>query len=267
MDERRMGFMEHLGELRNRLVRAVLFALAAAIGCFFAAAHIINFLKFELLPPAHMKLHSFTLGEPLFQEIKVAIVCGLGLTVPYLVYQIWAFVAPGLYTHERKIVMPLILAAILFFLAGGSFCFFVVLPFAVDFLATYGAEHTEVVLQLSAFISFVLFFMLSFGLIFELPVVLYFLARVGVVRSAPLRKFRRYAILGAFVVAAILTPTPDVVNQCLMAVPIWALYELGIVGVAHVERDRAARAAAERAAEAKARAAEATVAQPGDGGT
>lgn len=257
--DRRMAFMDHIGELRTRLLRAVMGAFVCGVVAFFFADEIIELLKYELLPPAHHKLHTFTLGEAFFQEIKVAIVVGLFVSIPFMTYQLWAFVAPALYEKERKLVVPLITAAIAFFAAGAAFCFFIVLPFAVEFLVTYGAEHSTPVLQLSAFISFVLFFMLSFGAIFELPVVLFFLAKIGIVKSGPLRKIRRYAIVAFFIIAAILTPTPDVVNQTLMAAPMWALYELGILGVVHVERQRAAAEAAAKAiadAEEQAAAAE-----------
>lgn len=276
-----MAFLEHLGELRNRLVKAVVVTFVLAIVCFFFAADIINFLKAQLLPRVQtglfeegpQGLYSFTPGEQLWQELKVAIICGISMSIPVIVYQLWAFISPGLYEKERKVVVPLILAAILFFLAGVAFCFFVVLPFALTFLLSYGASHTTTLLGLSHFVSFVMFFVMAFGLIFELPVLLFFLAKVGVLTSKPLRKFRRFAILGCFIVAALLTPTPDIVNQCLMAVPMWGLYELGILGVVHVEKTRAKAAAlaaaeeeAERAAQAKTRAAQGVV-DAGEGGS
>jgi sec-independent protein translocase protein TatC len=267
MDERRMPFVEHLAELRSRLLRALLAVGVGTVLCFIFAKEIIDLLKLELLPASHYKLHTFTLGEAFFQEIKVAIIGGLFLAGPFFAYQIWAFVAPGLYERERRIVVPFALSAVGFFAAGAAFCFFVVLPFAIEFLLTYGIEHSEPVLQLAAFISFILFFLLAFGLIFELPVVLYFLAKVGVVKAAPLRRFRRYAIVAFFVIAAILTPTPDIFNQSLMAVPMWLLYELGILGVAREEKQRAAREAAARAAEAEARAEASPLVQAGEGGS
>ena len=266
-----MAFMEHIGELRKRLLRSVLAAFVCGIAAFAFASEIIDVLKFELLPPAFMQLHTFTLGEAFFQELKVAIVVGLIVSIPFVTYQLWAFIAPALYEKERAMVVPLVIAAIVFFAAGGAFCFFIVLPFAVEFLVTYGAEHSTPMLQLSAFLSFVLFFLFSFGAIFELPVVLYFLAKVGIVKSGPLRKIRRYAIVAFFIIAAILTPTPDVVNQTLMAAPMWALYELGILGVVHVERQRAAQAAADKAAEETVRREEAAarpdIIDTGEGGS
>lgn len=252
-----MPFMEHIGELRSRIMRALIAVGVGTVVCFIFASNIIDLLKLELLPASHFKLHTFTLGEAFFQEIKVAIVGGLFLSGPFFAYQIWAFIVPGLYEKEQRLVVPLAMSAVGFFAAGAAFCFFVVLPFAIEFLLTYGIEHSEPVLQLSAFISFILFFLLSFGLIFELPVILYFLAKVGVVKAAPLRRFRRYAIIASFIIAAILTPTPDIFNQSLMAIPMCLLYELGILGVAREEKQRAAREAAARAAEAATRAAEA----------
>jgi len=271
LEDRRMAFMEHIGELRTRLLRSVLAAFVCGAVAFFFAGQIIELLKWELLPPAFMKLHTFTLGEAFFQELKVAIVVGLIASIPFVTYQVWAFIAPALYEKERSIVVPLIVAAIVFFAMGACFCFFIVLPFAVDFLVSYGAEHSTPMLQLSAFLSFVLFFMFSFGAIFELPVVLYFLARIGVVKSGPLRKVRRYAIVCFFIIAAILTPTPDVMNQTLMAAPMWVLYELGILGVVRVEKQKAAQAAADKKAEEDARREEAAarpdIIDAGEGGS
>lgn len=259
-----MPFLDHIAELRTRVLRALAAVLVGTIACFFFAGEIIEQLKLELLPPAYWKLHTFALGEAFFTEIKVAIICGFILSGPLIAYQVWAFIAPALYEKEKRVVVPFVASAVGFFAAGAAFCFFVVLPFAVEFLVTYGVQHSTPVLQLSAFLSFVLLFLLTFGLVFELPVVLYFLARVGVVKSPFLKRVRRYAIVAFFIISAILTPTPDIVNQCLMAAPMVVLYELGILGVVHVERQRAAREEAERAAEAAARAAEAIV-QPGDG--
>jgi sec-independent protein translocase protein TatC len=267
MDERRMPFMEHIAELRKRILRAFLAVLVFAGVSFAYATEIIEFLKLQFMPAGYFSLHTFTLGEAFFQEIKVAIISGFFFAGPFIVYQIWAFIAPALYDKERQVVVPFMASAIGFFLAGAAFCFFIVLPFAVEFLVTYGAEHSTPVIQLSSFISFVLFFLLSFGLIFELPVVLYFLAKVGVVKSAPLRRIRRYAIVAFFVIGAILTPTPDVVNQSLMAVPMWILYELGILGVVRVEKQRAAREAADRAEAEAAREAASAIVEPGEGGS
>ena len=268
-----MAFMEHLGELRNRLVRAVIFTFITAIVCFFFAADIIEFLKLQLLPASAPNLYSFTPGEQLWQEIKVALICGISLSIPVIVYELWAFISPGLHPGERSVAVPLILAAILFFALGVGFCYLIVLPFALDFLLTYGTQHTITMLGLSHFVSFVMFFVMAFGLIFELPVLLYFLAKVGVLSSAPLRKIRRFAIVGFFIVGAILTPTPDIVNQSMMAIPMWLLYELGILGVVHVERQRAKAAALAKAKEARERAAEAKargdrgVVDAGEGGS
>jgi sec-independent protein translocase protein TatC len=269
MSERRMPFLDHVAELRRRILWAMAAVLVCAVASFAFASRIIEFLKYELLPPAFWKLHTFALGEAFFQEIKVAIIAGFFFSGPFIAYQVWAFIAPALYEKEKRVVIPFVLSAVAFFLAGAAFCFFIVLPYAVEFLVTYGVEHSTPVLQLSAFISFVMLFLLAFGLIFELPVVLYFLGKIGVAKAAPLRRFRRYAIVAAFIVAAILTPTPDIVNQLLMAVPMVVLYELGILGVAHTEKQRAAQEAAERAAEEAARAEEAAapIVSPGDGAT
>jgi len=158
-------------------------------------------------------------------------VCGILLGSPVIFQQIWRFIAPGLYQNEKRVLLPFTLVSTLCFLGGAAFGYFVVFPPAFRFLVGYSSEILEPMPAVSEYFSLALRLLIAFGVVFELPVFMVFLAKIGLVTAPFLRKYRKYAILFAFVAAAILTPTPDVVNQCLMAVPLIILYEISIVAV------------------------------------
>nr|WP_321256080.1 twin-arginine translocase subunit TatC [uncultured Pseudodesulfovibrio sp.] len=166
-------------------------------------------------------------AEAFFSHIKISIVAGLFLVSPYVFAQIWGFIAPGLYSHERKWMIPMAVISALFFTAGGLFGYFVVFPFGFEFFAGFSTEGIQFTPKLNEYLSFCLKLLFAFGFVFELPLFIFFLARMGMVSSAGLRKKRKYAILIGFVLAAVLTP-PDPFTQCLMAGPLIILYELGI---------------------------------------
>jgi sec-independent protein translocase protein TatC len=163
-------------------------------------------------------------------NIKIAFVAGFILALPVIFHQLWKFISPGLFQKEKRYVVPFIFLATGLFLAGASFCFFIVLPFAMGFLLTYKVgDFLTPMLSVGNYIDFCLKFILAFGAIFELPIAIIFLTRMGIVTPKTLAKNRKYAILLAFVAAAILTPTPDAFNQTLMAIPIIILYEMSII--------------------------------------
>jgi len=166
-------------------------------------------------------------AEAFFSHIKISIVAGLFLVSPYVFAQIWGFIAPGLYSHERKWMIPMAVISALFFTAGGLFGYFVVFPFGFEFFAGFSTEGIQFTPKLNEYLSFCLKLLFAFGFVFELPLFIFFLARMGMVSSAGLRKKRKYAILIGFVLAAVLTP-PDPFTQCLMAGPLIILYEVGI---------------------------------------
>lgn len=166
-------------------------------------------------------------AEAFFSHIKISIVAGLFLVSPYVFAQIWGFIAPGLYAHERKWMVPMAIISALFFTAGGMFGYFVVFPYGFEFFASFSTEGIQFTPKLNEYLSFCLKLLFAFGFVFELPLFIFFLARMGMVSSTTLRKKRKYAILIGFVLAAILTP-PDPFTQCLMAGPLIILYELGI---------------------------------------
>jgi sec-independent protein translocase protein TatC len=168
--------------------------------------------------------------EGFWMNMKISLVAALILALPIIFHQLWGFVAPGLHSKEKKYVVPFVLIATFLFLVGAAFCFFIVLPFAMSFLLTYKVgDFMMPMLSVGQYVDFCLKFVLAFGAVFELPVIIVFFTRMGFVTTQTLAKNRRYAVLIAFVVAAILTPTPDVFNQTLMAVPMIVLYEVGIL--------------------------------------
>ena len=176
--------------------------------------------------------------------MKVAFVAGVFVACPFLFYQIWAFIAPGLYEEEKKYIIPLALSSALFFILGGVFCYFGVFPFAFEFFMSYSTDNIVAMLSIDEYLSFALKMVLAFGLIFEMPLFSFFLARMGLITAQKMREVRKYAILAIFVVAAILTP-PDVFSQLMMAGPMIVLYEVSIwvavlVGKKKAEREKAA---------------------------
>jgi sec-independent protein translocase protein TatC len=183
-------------------------------------------------------------AEALWQNVKVAGLFAIVLAAPYILHEIWRFVVPGLHAQERRFVGPFVgLSAVAFF-AGVSFSYFFVLPFALNFLISYGVNAGFIPqLSIAQYVGFALWFLLIFGLVFEVPLVITLMAKLGWVDAPFLRRYRKWALLGSFIVAAILTPTPDPFNQCLMALPMYVLYEVGIVSASVFNRKHAAPAA------------------------
>jgi sec-independent protein translocase protein TatC len=224
-----MSFLEHLEELRKRLLRSVL-AVALAFGaCLLYARAILDFLLQPILPLLGQDRPVFLeLTEPFLLYMKVAFLAGLFLAAPVVLYQAWAFIAPGLYPHERRYAAPFVLFATVFFLAGGAFGYYVGFPTAARFLLGV-SQGFEASLRLSSLFAFESKIILGLGLVFELPTVIYFLARIGLVTAGFLWHQFKYAVLVIFILAAVLTPTPDIVTQCVFAAPMILLYLLGIL--------------------------------------
>jgi sec-independent protein translocase protein TatC len=236
---------EHLEELRKRILVALI-AIVIGFGLsFYFSEFIFNiltlpmhstlklsfkrpFLLYEAKNPG-LNLVFLAPAEALWMHFKISLISGVVLSSPIIFYEIWRFVSPGLLEHEKKYALPFVLVTTLLFLIGALFCFIIVLPFAMNFLLTYKTENLKPMISVGRYIDFCLKFILAFGAIFELPVVVLFLTRMGIVTTEFLSKNRKYAILVAFVLAAILTPTPDAFNQTLMAGPIILLYEVGIL--------------------------------------
>jgi len=246
MEEQKMSLIEHLSELRKRIVICLVALVIAFIFTFNYSEQIFKLLLFPLdyTPKISLnyglvfvpdqKLHNTKLvflgpAEAFWMNMKVALVSGFVLTIPIIFLQIWKFVAPGLHQHEKKYIVVFVLSATLLFLIGIGFCYFIVLPFAMGFLLNYKVgEFLMPMLSVGLYVDFLLKFLLAFGFVFELPVLIVITTRMGLISPQTLKKYRKLAIVLSFVVAAIVTPTPDAFNQTLMAVPMIILYELGI---------------------------------------
>jgi sec-independent protein translocase protein TatC len=224
----KMPFMEHLGELRVRIVRSLIGLLVGLGIALPFSQKIVDYLARPVQATGN-NLVFLALTEAFWVQMKVAVIVGLFIAAPAILWQVWRFVAPGLHDHERKYAAPFVIVGSLLFLGGGVFSIKVVTPFAIQFLLSYSRPGLQPMISIGNYVDFLLKFTLAFGLVFELPLVLTVLARMGVVTPALLAKNRKYAILGAFVAGAILTPTPDAFNQTLMAGPLIILYEVGIV--------------------------------------
>ena len=224
----RMPFMEHLGELRIRIVRGLIGLLIGLVIAFPFSQKIVDYLARPIRATGNT-LVFLAVTEAFWVQMKVALIVGLFLAAPVILWQVWAFVAPGLHAHERKYAAPFVIVGSLLFIGGGAFSLKVVTPFAIQFLLSYSRPGLQPMISIGSYVDFLLKFTLAFGVVFELPLAITLLARMGVVTPRVLAKNRKYAILGAFVAAAILTPTPDAFNQTLMAGPIIILYEAGIV--------------------------------------
>jgi len=242
-EEGRMSFLDHLSELRFRLVRA---AIAIAIGfgiCIYFGERLFGLLAAPIMKllPKQTSLVFTSLTDPFFVYLKLAFIAGLFLALPYVLYQIWLFVRPGLHAHERKLAAPFIMAATLLFYLGGAFAYFLVFPAAFKFFLSYVNPDLQPMLAIKEYVSLVMLLMLAFGAIFETPIIILFLGLLGIFSSDTLKKGRRYFIVLSFIIAAMLTPTPDVINQVLMAVPLMLFYEVGIQLLAVFERRRKRR--------------------------
>ncbi|MBN1105843.1 MAG: twin-arginine translocase subunit TatC [Deltaproteobacteria bacterium] len=222
--------LAHLGELRKRLV-----ACAIAVGVGFAVSYAFSEELFQILVLPLKKnmaegerLIFTSLPDMFFTYLKTAFVAGLLLSSPFVFYQIWMFIAPGLYQKEKRMLIPFVLFSTLLFVGGGLFGYFIVFPFGFKFFLSFENEYLHALPSVKQYFSFSVKLLFAFGAVFELPVVIYFLARMGVVSTSLLRRKRKYAIVLGFALSAILTP-PDVITQFMMAVPLVALYEVGIL--------------------------------------
>jgi sec-independent protein translocase protein TatC len=222
-----MSFWAHLEELRGRLIKAVLFILAGFVIASFFVSRIQDFLVASFFPKEVAPLAYLKPTEGFVVSLKLALVCGLILGAPGILYQFWRFVAPGLYPREKRFIVPVVLTSTLCFLAGIVFSFFV-LPYATNFFLSFGAGKIQNVWSFGSYITFITQLMLAFGVVFELPLVIYFLVRLGVVAPETLRKQRRYAIIIILVIAAIITP-PDVFTMTMISVPMIVLYEVSLL--------------------------------------
>ncbi len=224
-------FVQHLMELRDRLVKAIIaIAVAAAFLFFFPGpGPLYDFLAAPLVAhlPKGATLIATSVISPFMVPLKILLMSAFLLALPFVLWQIWAFVAPGLYSHEKKLVLPLVISSTLLFFVGVAFCYYLVFGQVFAFIQSFAPKSITAAPDIEAYLSFVLSMFLAFGIAFEVPIAVVVLARMGIVSVQKLREFRGYFIVLAFVVAAVVTP-PDVVSQLSLAVPMCLLYEVGI---------------------------------------
>ena len=231
------SFIAHLIELRTRLMHSVVALLLVFIALFPWAANLYSWLARPLLAklPKGAQMIATDVTTPFFVPMKVAMMAAFLIALPYILYQIWRFVAPGLYAHEKRLVWPLILASTLLFFCGMGFAYFIVFPVVFGFITASAPQGVAVMTDIDKYLSFVLGMFMAFGVTFQVPVAVVLLVRMGWVTVEKLRDVRRYVIVGSFVVGAIFTP-PDVVSQFMLAMPLWMLYEAGIVVASWMKR-------------------------------
>ena len=245
------NFISHLVELRDRMIRALVVVLLLFGVCFYFSGDIMRFLSqplYQALPEGTRPIFTDQAGA-FFTLTKVSFMSAVLLSLPWILYQAWAFVAPGLYEHEKRFALPLVVSSVFFLVFGIAFAYLFVLPAAYKFFISFSAQTGAETLQdLQKYWDFTLAIFFGFGLTFEVPVVQMLLVKLGMVTTTQLREARRYVVVGAFVVAAVLTP-PDVLSQFMLAIPLILLYELGIWLSGFVAaRSRAPEAAADAAA-------------------
>ncbi len=224
------SFIAHLIELRKRLMRSMIALLLVFICLFPWASKLYALLARPLLAklPKGGQMIATDVTTPFFVPLKVALMAAFLVALPFILYQLWRFVAPGLYAHEKRLIVPLIIASTLLFFCGMSFAYFVVFPIVFGFITSSAPAGVAVMTDIDKYLSFVLTMFMAFGVTFQVPVAVVLLVRMGVVTVAKLREIRPYIVVASFVVGAIFTP-PDVVSQMMLAVPLWLLYEAGII--------------------------------------
>lgn len=226
------NFISHLVELRNRLLRAVAGLLLVFVGLFPFADKLYSLLAAPLLAklPQGAQMIATAVTTPFFVPMKVTMLAAFLLALPWLLYQCWAFVAPGLYSHEKRMLLPLLVASLILFFIGMAFAYFAVFPVVFGFLIGSAPQGVAVMTDIAEYLDFVMGMFLAFGFAFEVPIAVILMALMGWVTLEQLKEARSYVIVGAFVLGAIFTP-PDIVSQFMLAIPLWILYEAGLLVV------------------------------------
>ncbi|MFZ1006184.1 MAG: twin-arginine translocase subunit TatC [Candidatus Sulfotelmatobacter sp.] len=246
-----MGFLDHLEELRRRLVYSIAAVAVGFFACWWKVESIYEIMQrpiMDVLKANGMaeKLVYLNPTEPFNLYLKIAALAGLFLTSPFVLYQVWMFISPGLYRNEKRYVVPFMVSTIALFMTGGYFGYKIVYPRALEFLIHFGRQFQPMI-TIGEYTSLFLSIILGMGLIFEMPILIFFLALMGIVSAGFMWKNFRYAILICFVIAAIVTPTPDILNMCIFAAPMIALYAISI-GIAWLVHPKQRRARSEKKA-------------------
>ncbi len=234
-----MPLLEHLAELRSRLLRMVLAVLVIFFPLFYFANDLYTFVSKPLRAalPEGSTMIATEVASPFLTPFKLALVTAFFLAIPYILHQIWSFVAPGLYRHEKRLAIPLLASSIILFYSGMVFAYFIVFPVVFAFLIGVAPGDVAIMTDINAYLTFVLKMFFAFGFAFEIPVATLLLVAAGATSVENLRAKRMYVLVGCFIFAMLLTP-PDVISQVLLAIPMWLLYEIGILASVVVERRR-----------------------------
>ncbi|KPL04940.1 MAG: hypothetical protein AMJ73_03340 [candidate division Zixibacteria bacterium SM1_73] len=230
---KQMGFLEHLEELRGRIIKSLVSIILFSIVAYFFSEKLIDFVS-KPIP----ELYFMSPTEAFATRIKLSLIAGIIASVPVIFYHLWQFVVPGLFEREVKLVVPVVLSSTIFFLIGATFCFLLVLPLSMKILLGFGTSKLKPMIRIGDYISFIGYLTLAFGAVFELPVISYFLGKLGIVTPQTLIKGRKYAVVGILILAAALTPGPDVFSQLMLAGPLYFLYEVSIVVVRIVQKKK-----------------------------
>ena len=225
-----MPLVAHLTELRDRLLRALLAILVIFIGLFPFANDIYSFVSEPLreLLPAGASMIATDVASPFLTPFKLTLVTAIFVAIPYVLYQIWSFIAPGMYRHEKRLAIPLLASSIALFYAGAAFAYFVVFPLIFAFFTSVGPEDIQIMTDINSYLNFVLKLFFAFGLAFEIPIAAVIMIWSGVTTADNLARKRPYIIVGCFIFGMLLTP-PDIISQSLLAIPMWILFEIGVL--------------------------------------
>ncbi len=241
-DETEQTFISHLIEVRSRLLKIVVVVLVIFLVLFYFATDLYSWLAQPLLRylPENASMIATQVASPFLAPFKLALVLSIFVAIPFILYQIWAFVAPGLYKHEKKMVLPLLISSTLLFYGGAAFAYYVIFPIIFQFFTSIQLEGVTQMTDITEYLDFVLKMIVAFGIVFEVPVAIILLVRMGVISVESLNEKRPYVIVGSFVLGMLITP-PDVVSQILLAVPVWLLFELGLFVAKLIARNQGDR--------------------------
>ena len=244
--ENSMPLIAHLTELRTRLMRCVVTVLLIFAGLFYFAQDIYALVAAPLRAylPEGATMIATGVASPFLTPFKLTLMVSVFLSVPVILHQIWGFIAPGLYKHEKRIAVPLLISSVALFYAGMAFAYFVVFPIMFGFFASVTPQGVEMMTDIGQYLDFVLTLFFAFGVAFEIPIATFLLVWVGLVDVATLRKSRPYVVVGCFIVGMVLTP-PDILSQTLLAIPMWFLFEVGVLFGSVIQKEREEKAAAE----------------------
>ncbi len=228
-NQREMSFLGHLDELRSQIIKALIGILIGTGLCIFFADFIVQDILLHPLRSVGLKSQVLSPYGIVMLYMEAILICGVILSMPFTIYCLWKFVAPGLLPKERQYISRIVFFTSFCFFAGVAFGYYILLPTALDFFSTFGTQNIELHIALDQYMSFMLALLLGAGLVFELPMIAYFLSKMGLLTPAFMRKYRRHAIIIILIIAAVVTPTPDMVTQSLLALPLFLLYEVSIL--------------------------------------